>query len=229
MIKKYIMSDDYLKNNTCISNIIYLEENIYNNMKKLYDLYDNYEFIYEYDRSGMDTHWCTELVKLVKDFNTTVSEKDKRINVYLFKELKYIKCLLENLELIKQKKCAGIEQLSSPYKDSEEETAQCINQGKSVTISQPDSGFQKIGGKPEMGEETDTPDTQMPRAGMTLSVSGAMAGMFCLLLYKVNKNSIYKFHTLESSCILHLNELSVLSIIYLLKNIYMHFNVSILL
>ncbi|VUZ99945.1 PIR protein [Plasmodium vivax] len=185
MFINYIKSDAELKNNTCFSNIMYLEKNIYDNMKKLYDLYNKYEVIYENNRYGMDTHWCTDLVDLVKDFNTTVSEKDKRINVYLFKELKYIKCLLENLELIKQKKCAGIEELSSPYMDSKEDIVQCIDQVK--TTARPEGHEESQTSEryaEERGTETGIPGSDKPRASITLPLSGAMAGMFCLLLYK---------------------------------------------
>ncbi|KMZ77112.1 hypothetical protein PVIIG_05615 [Plasmodium vivax India VII] len=172
MIKKYIMSDDYI-NNTCASNIMYLEENIYNNMKKLYDLYDNYEFIYEYDRSGMDTHNCTELKNLVKEFNAVILSNEKTTNKLFFDKLKYFKCLLENLELIKQKKCAGIEELSSPYMDSKEDIVQCIDQEKEK--ARPEDREESLRGTRDAEErraEMDTPDTHMPRAGMTLPVSG---------------------------------------------------------
>ncbi|KMZ76846.1 hypothetical protein PVIIG_05672 [Plasmodium vivax India VII] len=77
----YIKSDSYLKNNTCISNIKYLENKIYNNMKKLYDLYDKYEAFYRNNHYSADTYWCTDLVDLVKDFNTIVRENDKRIRI----------------------------------------------------------------------------------------------------------------------------------------------------
>ncbi|KMZ89795.1 hypothetical protein PVMG_06063 [Plasmodium vivax Mauritania I] len=228
MFINYIKSDAELKNNTCFSNIMYLEKNIYDNMKKLYDLYNKYEFIYEYDRYGVDTHSCTYLVDLVKDFNTTVREKDKRINFYLFKELKYIKCLLENLELFKQGKCEEIEELLSPYMDSKEDIVQCIDQEKTTARSEghKESLTREMGAEVS-GTETGIPGSDETKAGITLPLSGAVTGMFCLLLYKVKNNSIYKFHTLESSSVIHLKELLFLSIIYLLKNIYILFNISI--
>ncbi|KMZ88480.1 hypothetical protein PVBG_05438, partial [Plasmodium vivax Brazil I] len=46
MFKGYIKSDAYLKDNTCASMFMYIENKIYNNMEKLYDLYNTYEIFH---------------------------------------------------------------------------------------------------------------------------------------------------------------------------------------
>ncbi|CAI7718345.1 Plasmodium vivax Vir protein, putative [Plasmodium vivax] len=125
-IKKYIQFVD--KNNTCISKMIYIDDVIFNKMKKLYSLYDNYEALFEGLRYHDQSYSCTELKDLVKEFNSFILSNKKTTNKHLFDKLKYFKCLLDNVELIKQEKCVGIEKLSSPYVDSEENAIQCRDQ-----------------------------------------------------------------------------------------------------
>ncbi|GAB69688.1 hypothetical protein PCYB_004370, partial [Plasmodium cynomolgi strain B] len=188
-LKEYILFGDENKDKSCISKMEYIDDLSFNKMNDLYGLYDAYDaFCDERNRGVLNN--CSTLSELIDDYNDIINENKYENSIYLYKELKNIKCLIEKLELMKLGKCRDLPILLSLKTDLREDAVHCIYQEKPVTLSQQDSGFQQVVGNQERGAEIVTIDTNMSLAGITLPLSIVMTGMFCLLLYKVNNNSI---------------------------------------
>ncbi|KMZ82419.1 hypothetical protein PVIIG_06127 [Plasmodium vivax India VII] len=110
-------------------------------MLKLYDLYNTYEVFHIISAITSEYGLCTNLVQVVNSYNSIIN--DNGISAYLFKKLKYIKFLVERLELMKSGECRNLSKLLPIKKGTREETEQCIDQGKPITISQ-GSVFQQV-------------------------------------------------------------------------------------
>ncbi|KMZ90591.1 hypothetical protein PVMG_05738, partial [Plasmodium vivax Mauritania I] len=131
-IKIFFQFDDKIKNNSCISNMKYIDDLIFNKMKKLYKLYDAYEAFCEQIDIHEDLSNCNTLSDVIDDFNGIIKSHKYPNSIYLFKELKKFKCLIEKNDLFTSGKCVSIlPQLSTPQGDSTKDEVQCINQGQS--------------------------------------------------------------------------------------------------
>ncbi|KMZ76900.1 hypothetical protein PVIIG_06238 [Plasmodium vivax India VII] len=116
-------------------------------MKKLYVLYNTYEVFNTIKATTSIYGLFTNLVQVVNSYNSIIN--DNGISAYLFKKLKYIKFLVERLELMKSGECRNLSKLLPIKKGTREETEQCIDQGKPITISQQGSVFQQVVGNQE--------------------------------------------------------------------------------
>ncbi|GAB70073.1 hypothetical protein PCYB_008220 [Plasmodium cynomolgi strain B] len=103
--KRYFQFDDEFKNNSCISKINYIDDITFNKMNKLYDLYDAYAAYCDYRNYESVQDNCETLGDVFDDYNDIIKSNKYANSIYLYKELKNIKCLIERDHLIYSGKC----------------------------------------------------------------------------------------------------------------------------
>ncbi|KMZ98970.1 hypothetical protein PVNG_05682 [Plasmodium vivax North Korean] len=191
----------------------YIDDLIFNKMKKLYKLYDAYEAFCEQIDIHEDLTNCNTLSDVINDFNGIIKSHKYPNSIYLFKELKKFKCLIEKNDLFTSGKCVSIlPQLSTPQGDSTKDEVQCINQGQSE--HRPGKfDVSPIHAMPMGEREPKEPlsVSQPSRSGVTIPLISGMTGMFGILLYKVNNISIHICYTLKCTRVIYLNKELVLS------------------
>ncbi|KMZ76725.1 hypothetical protein PVIIG_05898 [Plasmodium vivax India VII] len=175
-IKTYFKLDNEIKNNSCITKMNYIDNVTFNKMKKLYDLYDAYEAFYNQRIQDDGIHNCKTLSEVIDEYNDIIKNNEYANNVYLYKELKNIKCLIERDHLFYSGKCnPKLPEFTSPNGHPLEYEKPCKNNEKTSS-------------------------------GVTISLISGMTGMFGILLFKVNNNYIYIGYTLKCTCVVYLNK-----------------------
>ncbi|GAB69695.1 hypothetical protein PCYB_004440 [Plasmodium cynomolgi strain B] len=74
-------------------------------MKKLYELYDYYQSFSDERKYSGDIENCNTLSQVINDYNTIINDNQYKNSIYLFKELKIFKCLIEKNDLFTSGKC----------------------------------------------------------------------------------------------------------------------------
>ncbi|CAG9479382.1 unnamed protein product [Plasmodium vivax] len=153
-IKTYFKLDNETKNSSCISKMNYIDNVTFKKMKELYMLYDAYEAFLEQRINNDDLNNCNTLSGVIDEYNDIIKNNEYENSVYLYKELKNIKCLIERDHLFYSGKCnPKLPEFPSPNGHPLEYEKPCKNNEKTSS-------------------------------GVTISLISGMTGMFGILLFK---------------------------------------------
>ncbi|GAB70028.1 hypothetical protein PCYB_007770, partial [Plasmodium cynomolgi strain B] len=117
--KEYFKLDDEIKNNSCISQMEYIDNVTFEKMNKLYGLYDAYKNFCYNKYFILVQENCIALSEVINRYNDIINNNEYANSIYLYKELKNIKRLIERDRLFYSGKCDSIlSKFTSPEGDA---------------------------------------------------------------------------------------------------------------